>query len=107
VFRLSNEQRAFLVALDPTEQARAEAETEAQRDQFEFFAINVASALDTYDVTGEQFAAILLGLMGSWSKLAVTRPDGLTQLELIQTIGQCTRVAALAYRHHRDVTPDA
>jgi len=101
---LTDEQRAFLIALDPTD---LQPDGQAERDQFEFYAINVVTALDTYGVTGEQFASIVVDLMAGWSMLVTANPNGVSATEMRQAVARCVATAALAYRHHRDTHPDA
>jgi len=104
---LTDDQKRFLVEEDPTDRVKLQCDNPAHHDAFDIMAINIVTALDSYRVTGEQFAAILMDLMGSFGQIARSHPDGISDLEFRALISQCVHVAALAYRQHREVTGDA
>lgn len=103
---LNEDQKRFLIACDVTDQVHGTCDHETCHDKFHTTAIEVATALETYQVTGEQFASIIMDMVNQVGQLAGRRPDLAGPSGLSQFIRQATALAALAYRQYRDSNPD-
>jgi len=104
---LTEEQKRFLEAVDITDRVHAGCSHQECHDHLHVAEIEVATALATYGISGEQMACVVMDMASQAMKLAEQRPDLARPSGLVQFIRQSAVIAALAYRQHRDGSPGA
>lgn len=75
-------------------------------DSMEMVGITLASSLADYDVRGDQFAAIVMDLIGSLQRICNQNPVLAGLLGMDKAIHVATRMCALAYHRHLEEYPD-
>jgi hypothetical protein len=76
------------------------------QDVMEMAGMTLATALDTYRVGGDQFAAITMDLLCAVQKIGERVPGMADVMGLTSAVHAGILIAAVAYRRYRDENPE-
>jgi len=103
---LTGDQIAFLDMVDPTDHVQEVCDHRTCHDAFEMRAIEVATALSAYGVSGDSFAAIVLDMTNNLARLHHGNPVASSAIGLDHFIKYACGMAGIAWRQYRDENPD-